>query len=168
KTPSADFKKVNIRLCRHVDLGRDLIRVGFDFRPVAASEDEDADFPPVQILLVQQVLVGRHEQFKTGCFRERQQLAVFLLRPAQFKRTAHLVFGQMRLQWFGNTLVKKNFHAGVAVRISSATANCSRVTPSYQSRNSACVPPWSRWSKKVCTGTRVPLKTSVPLITCEC
>jgi len=42
-------------------------------------------------------------------------------------------------------------------------STCSRLTPGNQSRKSSTRAPSSRFAKRACTGTRVPLKTQAPL-----
>src|SRR5438445_5555788 len=48
---------------------------------------------------------------------------------------------------------------------SRTATTCSRVTVGKPSKNSSIVSPASRYSKRVCTGTRVPQKTGVPPMT---
>jgi hypothetical protein len=88
-----DGKEVNPGLLDGVDSRRDSRRVRFQFRPVAAPEEEHGELPSVEVLLVDQVLVGGHEDFKARPLREREEIAVFLCGPAELKRTVHLVVG---------------------------------------------------------------------------
>ena len=80
---------------------------------------------------------------ETSGFGERQQFAVFLLRPPQLKSALNFVSCQIRPQKFGHALVEKNLQADAegTARIAAAAPNCSRVMQSYHSRNCSNVPP---------------------------
>ncbi len=106
-------------------------------------KDEHGQFQIVEALLVSQILIGSHEHVETSGFGERQQFAVFLSLPSALKSALNFVSCQIRPQRFGHTLVEKNLQedAEGTVRISAAASNCSRVMPSYHSRNCSNVPP---------------------------
>jgi hypothetical protein len=55
-----------------IDIRRDFFRVRFNLRPVAASQNEHGHLSPAKILLMQQILIRRHQHVKTGLFGERE------------------------------------------------------------------------------------------------
>src|ERR1700722_15464088 len=68
-----------------------------------------------------------------------------------------------------DALIEQDSHGTDSTSFSFASSRkaitCARVTVGKPSRNSSMESPASRYSMSVCTGTRVPQKTGVPLIT---
>src|SRR5436190_8930058 len=67
-----------------------------------------------------------------------------------------------------DAFVEQDFHltsvSTLTFAVSSTATTCSRVTVGKPSKKSSIVSPASRYSKRVCTGTRVPANTGVPPI----
>lgn len=84
-------KKINARRFENVDFFRNSNRVRLDLRSVAPPENEHGYFSVEESLLVPQILISGHQDFKAGFFREREQYAILLAGPAELKRAADLM-----------------------------------------------------------------------------
>ena len=60
-----------------------------DLRPCSGQQHDDAQLSALQVLLVAQVLIGRHKNVVPVSFREVEQFAVVLVRPGPFRQRVH-------------------------------------------------------------------------------
>jgi len=64
-------------------------------RPDIGTEHDEREFPPREVLLIPDVLIGRHDHVEPRRFRRVEELAVFKLRvPLHLDESAHFMFGQ--------------------------------------------------------------------------
>src|SRR5688572_988433 len=99
-------------------------------------------------------------------FSQAEKLAVLFRLPAHLLNRFHFILDEFACQTLVDTLVEQYLHSASAstrpFAVSNKATTCSCVTVGNPARKSSIVSPASRYSKSVCTGTRVPVKTGVP------
>jgi hypothetical protein len=77
--PFWNRKKVNAGFLNRIDSGCDSLGVRSNLRPVAASKNEYGQFGRTKVLLMLEILVTGHQDFKPSGFCQREQFAIFLV-----------------------------------------------------------------------------------------
>src|SRR4029077_1056033 len=150
--------------CRQ-EIGNQRQKVG---KPVGlCMESDDRDWQGLNVLLVRQIPIHRHEHVKSFG-SQGKQFAILNGGPSHLPGGSHVVTDKGAGKTPIDALVQQNSHEADSTSFSFASSRkaitCSRVTEGKPSRNSSIESPASRYSMSVRTGPRVPQNTAVPLM----
>src|SRR5215208_7521870 len=152
----------------HGDCISDLLDVWLDVAETRAlgAQKDNAEGGATEVLLMGNVLVAGDEHVE-GLLGQAEQRSVLHAGPTRPKHRPNVELRQWRAEFVGKILVQQDApHATRSSRAFVACSMnafaCSRRTEGKSSRNSSTVDPPTRWSMRICTGTRVPTKTGVP------
>lgn len=80
-------------------------------RPLPSAKHDDSDFPALEILLIADVLIRCHEDFKTGRFGCREKTAISQPLPASLECLRHDMACQMLAQGRRRAMVQHHAHS---------------------------------------------------------
>jgi len=89
------FDEIIPSRCCSIDSGHYRRAVLPYYGPDIGAEDDQSEFPTLQVLLIPDVLIGSNQYFEPGLFRHLQKLAVFqLIGPQHFDESLNLMLEQ--------------------------------------------------------------------------
>jgi hypothetical protein len=129
------------------------------------TKDDNGDRELRYVLLKRQIAIDSDENVVT-ILGKSEKVTVRLPRPTSLRNRADLVTEEFPREAPVYALVEQDPHVAEATTRAFASSRkamtCSRFTVGNPSRKASIDSPPSRYSMRVCTGTRVPANTGVP------